>query len=189
MSAKIFWPCATEPLPFGKLAPSGAISIFQALISPSVGVCPMLSGRWSVGDLVVSLAASWDWAVAVSPDRNPTSDTMTVRLRTGAIGIRHLSAGVDLPRCDGVVVIVKFVAACGEQRLARRLHVSGFVRHAARNNRWRAVPTPGQAKSRQRLRQDRNIEVGRLPRPAAVNCDIDLPDFTDARPGEAGDLN
>src|ERR1700748_3824393 len=111
---------------------------------------------------------------------------MAEALRSFAIA--HLAIGGDAPRPHRIVVIEVVFATDGEQLGETRLHIAGFIRRAALDDRRLAVPMPRQAEARQRARQDRRLQLRFLPGLAAVDRDVDPLDLAASAPGDAGDL-
>src|SRR4051794_19278732 len=85
------------------------------------------------------------------------------------IDMLHLAFVGNSPGRDGVGVINGSAAARRDHPLPRRLDVTGLVGHAALQDRWPALPSPRNAKSRQRLRQHRGLQRRLGPAFAAVS--------------------
>src|SRR5678815_2727059 len=108
--------------------------------------------------------------------------------RLAGLHIRHVTGGIDAPRLNGVVVIDRSRAPDGAQLADRRLHVAGFVDDARLQQRGAARPRPVDAKARQRLRQDRALQLRGAPVAAAVGRHVDTAHLAATRPREAANL-
>src|SRR5438874_1545078 len=151
-------PCFGVPLPGGRPTPSGPMLMSHAEISSGVASCPRFG-----------LSAA-----------NATAEAMArpeaAMRRALRVDMLHLALLGNGPGCDGIAVIDGPVAARGDHLLTRRLDVTSFVSGAALQDRRPAVPPPGNAEARQRLRQHRRLQRRRRPALAAVGRNLDFGD-------------
>src|SRR5215470_1080605 len=128
------------PRPGGSPAPSGPTLMSQGARSAGEIGCPKRGAS----------AAPAKAAVA--------NRIAAPRARTSRERIGRLPFLVDAPAGDGVVVILAAQPAGLDELRARRLHHAGVVGGAALQHGGTAVPFPGGAKARERLRQDRFLQ-------------------------------
>src|SRR5580700_5890445 len=164
-SSKIGAPWAAVPLPAGKPAPSGSISMSHAAMSagliglPRFGAC--------------ANAAPMSKTTVHKPDSS----------RSLRIGMGDLAFLVDSPARDRIEMMIfeseerrnrRQLAARGDELGARRLRVSGLVPGPALQHGGTAVPLPGHAEPGERHAQHRLLERGFCPALPAVGRDHDL---------------
>src|SRR5262245_13736473 len=89
--------------------------------------------------------------------------------------IACLPSLVDPPAGDGIVVVLPAQPAVGDELRARGLHHAGIVGGAALQQRRAAVPLPGGAKTRERLRQHGLLQRSAGPALAAVGRHLGRP--------------
>src|SRR5262245_64626731 len=82
----------------------------------------------------------------------------TPAIRRSCERIARLPFLVDPPAGDGVVVVLPAQPAVGDELRPRGLHHAGIVGGATLQQRRAAVPLPGGAKARERLRQHRLLD-------------------------------
>src|SRR5262245_9068273 len=160
-------PCFTVPLPSGKPTPSGVTSMFQPAISRAVGVRPRL------------------YVCACAND-----DTMQVatRMLRSSVDIGQLPTASNLPALDGVVVVLRRVAALRDELRTRGLDVTRAVHCATLQDRLAAVPHPWQPKANSRAVEDGLLQLRFPPISPAVDRDIHPPDLSHAAPSKPRDL-
>src|SRR5919206_1861892 len=93
------------------------------------------------------------------------SPAAKARARASRDMVHDSPVGADAPALDGIVVVEGIDAAHADDLIVRRLHVTGLVGRPALQHGRAAVPVPGQAEARERLRQDRLLETGFPPAP------------------------
>src|SRR5215471_1039476 len=164
-------PCFTVPLPGGRTAPSGPMLMSQdARSSGEIGL-PRLGLCW-----------------ANTGDANAKSSAGAAATKILRIDIFHLAIAGYGPGLDHVVVVDAAVAAQRDELRAARLDVAGLVGRTALQHRGAAVPLPGHAEARRRLRQHRLLQRRNAPALAAVGRHFDLGDLSVTRPSEARNL-
>src|SRR5204863_5086744 len=102
------------------------------------------------------------------------------------LNIADRSVRRDGPELDGVVMVDGIQPADLEQRLARRLHIAGFIRAAGCKTHRAAIPVPGKTKSRKSFAEPRFVDARILPRCTAIHRDFTLADAAGSRPCESG---
>src|SRR5207302_7301390 len=125
----------------GRPTPSGATLMSQGARSAGAIGCP----RPGPSADIAGAAASSTPAQII-----PANGSKLLR-----IGIARLPFLVDAPTGDRVVVVDAAQPALGGELRARGLHHAGLVGGAALQHGGTAVPPPGRAEARERLRQDR----------------------------------
>src|SRR2546428_59811 len=124
------------PAPGGSPRPSGGMLMSQPAISAGV------AGRPSAG---VSRA--------VVPAQPPTAMIRLARANASRVDILDLTARLDGPGLDRVVVEDDVCAVLGDQPIASGLEMADVVRRATLEYGRGAVPLPGDPEARQRVRQ------------------------------------
>src|SRR5579871_6744765 len=128
-------PCWGVPLPGGSPAPSGPMLMSQVARSSGEIALPRLGDCWA----------------AAAPHRA----TSAAAAASSRINIFHLALVGDVPARDHVAVEVAAVATQRDKLRPRRLDVAGLVGGAALQRHRAAIPLPGHAEARERLRQYR----------------------------------
>src|SRR5258706_6528974 len=179
LSAKIAAPCSAVPLPGGKPAPLGSMSMSHS--ARSVGVIGF--PRFGLSPCAPPMARA----------RVHDSDTkIALCVRMG-----DLPLGVDRPADDGVEMMVlepqhrghRGQLAAGRNKLrARGLGIAAFVPGAALQDGCLPVPAPRHAETRKRYAQHRLLNGGLGPAPSAISIDLHAGDPALARIGDARDL-
>src|SRR5919206_1482462 len=117
------------------------------------------------------------------------SPATRAKARTSRDMVHDSPIGVYAPALDGVVVVEGVNATCTNNLVVGWLHVAGLVHGAALQHGRAAVPAPGQAEARERLRQDWLLQSGFLPTLSPIDRYVHTPNPAVARPGQARDLD
>src|SRR5262245_35115708 len=98
------------------------------------------------------------------------------------LNIADFAGRVHAPGLDRVVVIDRARATHRAKLADSRLHVAGFVDGTRLQERGPAVPRPVEAKTRERLRQHRLLQLCVAPVAPPVRGDVDPTDPAASRP-------
>src|SRR2546430_12569856 len=155
--------------------PSGAMLMSQGARSAGVIGCP-------------NLGASATLRPSVSAVANAS---------ISCIDMAHPALVIDSPARDGVAVLHRECrhvrrtpgrAALGNECFSRRLHVAGFVRRTALQDRSATIPVPRNTEASECFAQNRRLQRRLRPALATVGRDLDFADAAIPGKGNAGDL-
>src|SRR5580700_8429036 len=181
LSAKIAAPCSAVPLPGGKPAPLGSMSMSHSARSAGVIGFP----RFGLSPCAPPIASA-------RPHDSNSDTKIALRVRMG-----DLPLGVDRPADDGIEMMVlepqhrghrRQLAAGRNELRARGLGIAALVPGAALQDGCSPAPAPRHAESRKRHAQHRLLKGGLRPARPAVSRDLYAGDTALAGIGDARDL-
>src|ERR1700738_1701156 len=140
-------------------------------------------------------AISFGSAMRPMPKSSPATVGLAHAQSSASKAALPASASIDdrsvcrhLPTLDGVVMVIRPRVALLKEILLAWLHGAGFVGRAARQNRRRALPPPGQPEPCEAFRQHRLLQRRPGPGGAAIGADFDSYDLSASGPGETRDF-